>query len=251
MLSTGNRRVIVAVLLATTMVLAGCSGGGGPTATETPTDESTDEPTDEPTDGTPGENAESEVTREAGVEAVSLDYDWQEGESYTYESEAAQGAASQYSWDVTDVGSAEVTAALTSSFGTQSQTSSITGPQRNIFGGDSENPPQALTFRVLQIPKLLVQDHTLESGNSWTVSSSDLQVGGSGGQDTQQAEVSVTGTSQVQGEQCYDIEATTQNESVSGCVKEEWPFALSMTITAELQGQTQTNTYTLVEYDRP
>lgn len=240
----GNRRVVVAVLLAATIVLAGCSGGGGPTPTETTGDESTDATE---TNG----DTEADVDAEGEIEVESLGYDWQDGESYTYESEAARGVASQYTWDVTDVSGGEVTANLTSSFGTESNTTTITGPQGDVFGGEGENAPVTLPFRMLQIPQMLVQNHTLQSGNSWTVSSGDLLIGGSESGTSRQFDVRVTGTSQVQGEQCYRIEATTANESVTGCVKEDWPFALSMSMTAEVQGQVQTNAYTLVEYDRP
>lgn len=236
--SFGNRQVIIAILLAATMVLAGCSGGG-PT-TETP-DGSTD-------DG----GANADVSASA--------YVWQEGESYTYEGSASGGTSSQYSWDVTDVSDEDVTVKLTSAFGGRSQTSNLTGPQGDIFNGSEQTPPQSLTFILLQIPNVLVQDHTLQSGNSWTVSSGDLEMSGMEDQGrSEQIDVSVTGTSQVAGTECYNMEASSPNQTVSSCIKEGWPFALSMTMEletrmssgGETETRTQTTSYTLVEYDRP
>ncbi|WP_299264815.1 hypothetical protein [Halorientalis sp.] len=232
MFSIGDRQVIIAVLLAATMVLAGCSGGGGPTPTDGGTDSSTD------------------ADAEAGVSADS--YQWAEGESYTYESDASQGSSSRYTWVVTDVNDGAVTAELTSSFGSQSQTVNITGPQGDVFNGTDQNPPQSFTFVLLQIPQALIQGETLEPGNSWTVSSDEFQVSGAEPQEqsqeqSQEVNVSVTGTSQIQGTQCYDVEVSTANETFSACVREDWPFALEMTFTL----QSQTTTYTLVDFDRP
>ncbi|WP_424019463.1 hypothetical protein ACOZ4N_08320 [Halorientalis pallida] len=254
MSSIGNRQVIVAILLAATMVLAGCSGGGGPATTEAP-DESTD------TNGTASAemtaSGEAEASGEADIPAV--DYQWQEGESYTYESEAAQGSTSEYSWTVTDVSDGQVTADLSSSFGGQTQTSTLTGPQGDIFSGSSQNP-QAFTFVLMQVPQLFVQGRELSPGNSWTVSSSEFETGGlQTQQQSREIDVSVTGTSQVSGTQCYTFEATTENQTFSGCVKEGWPFALSATFElqtrtttgGETQTSTQTSSFVLVDYNRP
>ncbi|RXK49505.1 hypothetical protein [Halorientalis pallida] len=254
--SIGNRQVVVAILLAVTMVLSGCSGGGGPATTAAPDDEPTDdEPTDAP-EMTAGAETTASVEGEADIPVVN--YQWQEGESYTYESEAAQGSNSEYSWTVTDVSDGQVTAELTSSFGGQTQTSTLTGPQGDIFNSSSQNA-QAFTFVLMQIPQLLVQGQELSEGNSWTVSSSEFETGGLQQQTPRQIDVRVTGTSQVSGTQCHDIEATGGNQTISGCVNEDWPFALSGTF--ELQTRTtgdggtetttRTSSFVLVDYDRP
>ncbi|SEN93758.1 hypothetical protein SAMN05216388_1006103 [Halorientalis persicus] len=249
--SIGNRQVIVAILLAATMVLAGCSGGGGPATTEAPDDESTDANTT--TGGEMTASVEGETSAEGDIPAV--DYQWQEGESYTYESEASQGSTSEYSWTVSDVSDGQVTAELSSGFGSQTQTSTLTGPQGDVFSGSSDNL-QAFTFVLMQIPQLVVQGQELSPGNTWTVSSSEFESSGLQGQSQpRDIDVSVTGTSQVAGTQCYNVEATGGNQTISGCVKEGWPFALSATFELQTQtttgGETQTSSYVLVDYNRP
>lgn len=235
MLSIGSRRVVVAVLLATTVVLAGCSGGG----TTTPTDAMDGEPT--ATDG--GVEAEGNVTA-----AVSpLDYRWQEGESYTYES-VIEGSSSRYTWTVAGVIDGQVTAEIVADYGNATRISTITGPQGNLLG---EADSETTIFTALQAFRRIATGHRLETGNSWTISSGDYDIGGN----RTQVEVTVAGTTTVQGVQCYDLEMTFGNRTFSGCVNEDWPFALSASFSQRTATDGETRTiqvqYTLVEFDRP
>ncbi|AQL41697.1 hypothetical protein BV210_02745 [Halorientalis sp. IM1011] len=245
MVDFGNRRVLVAVLLAATMVLAGCSGGGGPTPTETTADEPTE--TVESTDG-------GETDSEAGV--PSLDYQWTEGESYTYESEAVQGGSSQFTWTVTDVSDGAVTVEVVSRAAGEATTSTFTGPQGNVFRELNETQLfTVLPFVAGQVPQLLADGQSLDPGESWTVTSSDLQFTDREEATEDQITVTVNDTAQIAGSQCANIELESDDRPFSGCVKEDWPFALSVSFTTQAQvggsQSTQTATYTMTDYTRP
>lgn len=245
MVNFGNRQVLVAVLLAATMVLAGCSGGGGPTPTETTADEPTET----------AESTESDDTdSNAGV--PSLDYEWTEGESYTYESEAAQGGSSQFTWTVTDVSDGQVTVEVVSSAAGESTTSTVTGPQGSVFSELNETQLfTVLPFVAGQVPQLLAEGQSLSTGESWTVTSGDLQFTDQGQTSDDEVTVSVTDTAQIAGNQCANIELEAEDRPFSGCVKEDWPFALSVSFTTQTQvggsQSTQSTTYTMTDYTRP
>ncbi|WP_246987776.1 hypothetical protein [Halorientalis marina] len=262
-----SRQVALTVLLVLLVAVAGCSGGNGPATTEDGSDDETDDVTDTEadestmTDGgstttapeggtTPGE----EMTPGEGTTPgeMASGYEWTEGESYTYVASSQQGD-STYTWTVTDVSDGEVTVelAVESPQSDGQQTSTLTGPQGDIFGGETQNL-QALTFVFLQLPSQLTEGRSLEVGNSWTISSDELETGTSGGQTAtpQEITVEVTGTSQIAGTQCYNIEASSpqQDGAIQSCVKADWPFALTFSATG---GQMSGGSIELTDYERP
>jgi hypothetical protein len=240
------------------VAVAGCSGGNGPSETETDaTATDTDAPAD--TDAPPettvqdGGTDPGTATQSDETSGSSLSYQWTEGESYTYEASSEQSGTSTYSWTVTDVSDGQVTVNITSAASGQTRSSTFSGPQGAIFSGDSQNL-QALTFVIVQVPQQLVAGRTLEVGNSWTLSSEELSVG-AGSTNTatpQTVRVEVTGTSQVAGTQCYDVEASSdaQDSTLNACVKQGWPFALSLSSTGGGEN-TMTGTLELTGYERP
>jgi len=255
-----SRQVALTALLIVMVAVAGCSGGNGPADTDT---DATDTATDAPTDTAPsgdatttapsGDGTSGTATPSGEMEASALSYQWTEGESYTYEASSEQSGTSTITWTVTDVSDGQVSVNITAAASGQTRSSTFSGPQGSIFSGDSENL-QALTFVIMQVPQQLVAGRTLEVGNSWTLSSEDLSVG-AGSTNTatpQTVRVEVTGTSQVAGTQCYDIEATSdaQESTLDACVKEGWPFALSFS-TSGGGDSTMSGTIELTEYERP
>jgi len=252
-----SRQVALTVLLVLLVAVAGCSGGNGPATTEDGSDDSdatdTEAEADESTmtDGGSTTTSGSEMTpgEEMTPGSMGAAYEWTEGESYTFESGGQQSGT--FTWEVTDVSNGEVTVELTTMSGGEERSSTFTGPQGDIFSGDSQNL-QALTFTILQVPTQLAEGRSLQVGNSWTLSSSELDMGS--GQQTatpQEITVEVTGTSQVAGTQCHNIEASSdaQDQTLNACVKEGWPFALSFS-TSGGDGS-MSGSIELTDYNRP
>jgi len=254
-----SRQVALTVLMVLLVAVAGCSGGNGPAdagddaendtdADEADTDTSAPTTASESTTSMP----ENEMSPGGGTGMSAFTYQWTEGESYTFESGSQQSGSSTFSWTVTDVSDGEVTAELVAqSSGSEEQTSTFTGPQGAIFSGDSQNF-QAITFVIMQLPQQLVAGRSLSVGNSWTISSDEISMGsGSTPTTPQQITIEVTGTSQIAGTQCYDIEATSDSsdQALNACVKQGWPFALTLSTSGG--ESTMTGTIEMTSYQRP
>ncbi len=230
----------MALLLAATVVLAGCSGGGN----TSPTDASTDGPT--PTeDGTPDASVEGDADAEASI--PSTNYQWTEGESYSYETESARGDNSEYTWTVTDVSDGEVTVEIESQFGTTSDTTTVTGPQGNFFDGTLES--QGAVFLFLHLPQILIDGQELTAGNEWTLTAEDFNATDVAG--SEPIEVRVTGTDTVAGQECHTFEASDGTSTFQGCVKEDWPFALGFNASGSGDAQFSLGKTTLTDFNRP
>ena len=254
-----SRQVTLTALLVLVVAVAGCSGGTGPAdaGDENDTDatatdvETTAAPDTTAAQSGGGGTGETETTTDTAG-ASSFAYQWTEGESYTYEATSEQGGTTTISWTVTDVSDGQVTANITSMRSGRTQSSTFTGPQGAVFSGESENL-QALTFVVMQLPQQIVAGHSLQVGNSWTLSSDELAVGDGSAQTAtpQEITVRVTGTSEVAGTQCFDIEASSsaQDSTLDACVKEGWPFALTFSTSG---GETAMGgSVEMTEFERP
>lgn len=253
-----SRQVALTALLIVTVAVAGCSGLNSPAdsgddSATSATDAPETTPTDEPMTTAQDDGTSTSGSTSADATASAFTYQWTEGESYTYEASSQQSGTSTYTWRVVDVSDGEVTANITAAASGQERTSTFTGPQGAIFSGDSQNF-QALTFLIMQLPQQVVAGHNLQPGNSWTLSSEELSMGAGSTQTAtpQSIQVDVTGTSQVAGTQCYNIEATSSadDSTLNACVKEGWPFALSLSTTGGGENTISTS-LELTEYERP
>ncbi|MFB6143145.1 MAG: hypothetical protein ABEJ30_07365 [Halorientalis sp.] len=202
-----NRQVLGAVLMGLLLATAGCSGltGGGEPGAGTGT------PTDGGNSGPGGE--------------VTAAYTFSEGESYTYVSETQQGSSS-ITWTVESVSDGQVTVNIS----TQRGGTTVTASQANIFNRSRQQSMSAAVFvTFLRLPVLAASGHTLEEGNSWTVSGSDLNMGGQSSQ-MQDISVEITGTDTVAGTECYtaELSSAASNTTMEACLRADWPFALSV-----------------------
>lgn len=250
-----RRRLVLTGLLVVLVAMAGCSGGNGTGDAETTADTTAAETADE-ADTTPAENTATATAGSGstdgtdGTSPSSYSYEWTEGESYTFESVADDGTVATYEWTVTDVSDGNVTAELVISSGDQEQRTTYTGPQGAIFSGTERNR-YAFIFAFMQVPPRLTTGQSLSTGNSWTLSSEAFTTGDSTTEGSQEVTVDVTGTSTVAGQECYDTSAsaTGSNETLDACVKQDWPFALSLSISGEESGVS--GSIEMTDYERP
>jgi hypothetical protein len=233
---SGNRRLLAVVGMSLLLVLAGCSGGGNGTAS----------PSSNGDAGSPAANGNGGGTNGDASAMGSLSYDWTEGESYTYGLAGQSGLS--YEWSVQSVSDGEVTAEIVSTFGEQSQTETISGPQGELLSSNNQTANIG-TFIALRAPQAIAASNTLEVGNSWTYSTADYDFADSGGSTPITGEIEITGTDEVAGNQCYVMSITTSanDQTLNACVADGWPFALSF----EVQMQGQTSEIVLQSSSRP
>lgn len=245
-------RAATAAAVALLVVTAGCSGlPVGGTGTEAPSD-GADTGSDGADTGTdradaPGTTAGGEtngerpsgtegdagVTTTAGVGA-SGDFAFSEGDSYRY-SAALTNTTSRLDvvWEVTDVSGEELTAEVGLVWNeTFRPTQTLTGTPAEIFEGisaDSENVAPVV-FLSLRVGPEIAAGHSLEVGNTWTVTPDEIPGGirGTATPESGEAEVEVTGTASYAGVECTNLQVTADGSSpTTYCVNPDYPFALA------------------------
>jgi len=251
---------VTAALVALLVTTAGCgglSGGDGTTVSDDGTEQATTVPgtqestaTDVPTETdteTPDSSGETTTERQTETPGPDIDlgsYEWSEGERYDYNI-TIPNFTRQLGWEVTAVQGSNVTIEVTNEVNGQPFNSTLEGTQGEMFELARQHSVSAF-YGTLRAAKLVGDGRSLTTGNSWTVTQSDLEFDTSG-QDWETATVEVTGTGSYEGIECSVIEVTPDSDEVSpftACLDQDRPFALSFTtqtqdgneLTAELAG---------------
>jgi len=242
-----DRKAVGVVLVALLVLTAGCSGltgGESPLGGDGQDDEDSDEDEDEDE-----EETETETTAETEAEADGKDdgeetltapgtdfetpevdvggYEFQTGESYTYQ--VGSGATAQeLTWEVLSVQGDQVTVEVTSEAGGRTSSSTLEGPQDEIFQ-QATGDMTALLFVSLRVSTVAAEGESLSMGNTWTVRSENLVSSQQVSWET--AEVEVIDTDTYAGIECSVIEITPDDGSdvLTSCVNQDYPFALSLT----------------------
>ena len=221
-----NRHLALVVLLGAVLVLAGCSSG--PSTNATTSDGATTANT------TPTDAAMTTTAGGDGDDDQPTGYQWSENESYTYEDRGGN----TYIFAVESVADGEVTVNFTAVRSGQASSRTITGEQGAFFRSLSEEDRSKFGFWAFTYDgRLAAAGQELEVGNTW-----EGQSDGS----TYSAEV--TGTSTVQGQECYNLRIESDSGTLEPCVRKDWPLSLAVTGTGS---QGLTIQFNMTDYNRP
>jgi hypothetical protein len=244
-----NRKTLGVVLVALLVVTAGCSGLTGSNQADTGGD-GEDEEADEDESGgdettaDDGGDSSADTTTESGGDTTATespvgtpptmgmgDYQFSEGESYTYSSDG--DTSYDLTWEVTDVTGDQLSVEITSVFGDQEQTSTFEGTQSEVYQQLSQENSFAILFLSLRISTQIAEGRTLSTGNSWTIQAENYEIGSNAEWET--ASVEVTGTETYSGVQCSNVVVTPDNDqsSFATCVNPDYPFAIAIETTGD------------------
>jgi len=242
-----------AALIALLVVTAGCSGlPVGGTATEAPSDGADGSDGADESDGADGADAGAGTTVSGGMDGTSPagtdqgdgattdsdgagasgDFGFSAGDSYRY-SAALTNTTSRLEvvWEVTDVSGEELTVEVGMVWNeTFRPTQTLTGTPEEIFGGismESENIAPVV-FLSLRLGAEIAAGHSLEVGNTWTVTPDEIPGGTRMTPESGEAQAEVTGTDSYGGVECTNVQLTSENSPpTTYCVNPDYPFALA------------------------
>lgn len=183
--------------------------------------------TGEPSAGTKAEQA-SEATTTTTEATTSNTYIFSEGETYTY---TVPDQSLKFVWKVTSVSGEEVTIEYTASNDDTTQSITLTGVQteeRNT-AFDQAAEKKVLFFPSLRSGVAITQGHTLETGNTWSIT--DEALVRTFESEWNRATVEVTDTDSYAGVSGHNVTVTaSESEStrVTFCINKEYPFALAL-----------------------
>lgn len=236
-----DRTHVLGVLIVL-VLLAGCGGGDAGTATTTgpsSVDTTASDPstgTDAGTATTTAPSSGDSTIPELSSGTADAEYTFVEGDTWTY-SVTQTGSTRELTLEVTSVDGDDVTLTQTFVDGNETDERLYTDTDAELLRNTSA------TLLVLHLPQVLVADHELSEGNSWTPEenvSVDLTFFG----ETETFDyavagqtIEVTGTDSYGGIECYTVEfteVTSDGEVMSEtCVRPDGAFALYLNRTTE------------------
>lgn len=232
-----TRRVAVTVLLALLVVFAGCNGGGDGTTTpgtdttvqETETTVPGTDTTEPGTAGAP-QTEMSQDSRNESTRQVSESYTFETNEGYLYDVSTSNGSF-RVGWITESVGEDSLTINVSAGTGSQIGSMNVTADRDEPFAPVFRSSRPGALFFLLRMPIRAAGNQSLSAGETWTVTSDELAPEAPGSVAWDTATVSVGQEESVNGVPCHTVTIDPENTSstVTACIEEGWPFALSVT----------------------
>lgn len=229
-------------VVAVSLGVAGCSGGGDNSDADPDTEESEDDgitdstvteettsvgesastDTETGTDESKPTETETKEPEETPEDVELPTYTFSEGESYTYDTIFGDGE-SEETWSVASAEGDNITVERKTVANGETDTQSISGTHSNIFD-EVEKARDINYFPLIRGALIYGQKGDLSAGNTFTVQSTNEN------EDWETATVDVAGETTVNGVTCTEFTVTpnSANQVQTVCLADGYPFAVSL-----------------------